>query len=415
MMASEAAWRPAPNATAPSHWTVHPLGDVAEIVSGVTLGRRLKGIPTRPVPYLRVANVKDGYLDLAEVYAIEATEAEIGKLRLRYGDLLLTEGGDRDKLGRGTFWRGEIDECLHQNHIFRVRFDPERFDPFFVSAQIGSPYGKAYFLAHAKQTTGIATINQKVLAAFPLMVPALPEQQRIAARLAAAMEAVERARAAAEAQLQKGPALHEAYLRAIFGDLAARDGRTVSLGRVLRLRKEIVHPRDNPHGAATFVGLEHIESGTGVHTGGLAVEMADLTGRKPRFHKGDIVYGYLRPYLNKVWIAEFDGLCSVDQYVYDVDTKLAAPEFVAWFMRSPVYLALAPITTTPGQLPRIRTEEVASVQMPLPSLLEQQHTVKLLTAQMQQVKTLANSLREQLEAVNKLPAAILRQAFAGQI
>lgn len=76
--------------------------------------------------------------------------------------------------------------------------------------------------------------------------------------------------------------------------------------------------------------------------------MADLTGRKPRFRKGDIVYGYLRPYLNKVWIAEFDGLCSVDQYAYAVADSLADPNFVAWFMRSPKFLQRAPVSEAPA-------------------------------------------------------------------
>jgi hypothetical protein len=159
------------------------LGDVAKIVSGITLGRPVRAKPTRPVPYLRVANAKDGWLDLSDVYQIEATEDEIQKCRLHYGDILLTEGGDPDKLGRGTFWEEQIPECVHQNHIFRVRLPREEFCYDFVSLQIGSPYGKAYFFAHPKQTTGIATINRTVLNRFPLLFPSLPEQRRIAARL----------------------------------------------------------------------------------------------------------------------------------------------------------------------------------------------------------------------------------------
>ena len=79
-----------------------------------------------------------------------------------------------------------------------------------------------------------------------------------------------------------------------------------------------------------------------------------MPGRRARFRTGDIVYGYLRPYLNKVWIAEFEGLCSVDQYVYIVNRKNADTEFVAAYLRSGNYLSLAPIKETPGQLPRIR-------------------------------------------------------------
>src|SRR5712692_4427665 len=147
--------------------------------------------------------------------------------------------------------------------------------------------------------------------------------------------------------------------------------RSVRLGDLLQLRKDVVHPRDNPKGPAVFVGLEHIESGTGRRIGKVDVDMSHLTGRKPRFQRGDIVYGYLRPYLNMVWLAEFDGLCSVDQYVYAVRSDLADAEYLAWFMRSPVYLARAPIKATPGQLPRIRTEEVAAVILDLPPLPEQ--------------------------------------------
>lgn len=160
-------------------WARVSLGDASEIVSGITLGRPPSERKTRLVPYLRVANVKDGHLDLSNVYQIEATDPEIERLRLKPGDLLLTEGGDRDKLGRGTFWQDQISDCIHQNHIFRVRFDFRSFSPSFVAAQLASPYGRAYFLAHAKQTTGIATINRGVLAAFPLLAPALSEQVRV--------------------------------------------------------------------------------------------------------------------------------------------------------------------------------------------------------------------------------------------
>ena len=130
-----------------------------------------------------------------------------------------------------------------------------------------------------------------------------------------------------------------------------RGWKLTKLGDCIELRRDVVHPRDNPKGQARFVGLEHIKSGTGLRIGEVSVNLAELTGRKPRFCKGDIVYGYLRPYLNKVWVAEFDGLCSVDQYVFKVEEDKADAEFLAWFMRSPTYLARAPIDTTPGQLP----------------------------------------------------------------
>ncbi len=133
--------------------------------------------------------MKDGYLDLSEIKQINVTETEFQKWRLRGGDILLTEGGDLDKLGRGTFWSDQIPDCIHQNHIFRVRFKSDEVNPPFVAAQLGSPYGKAYFLRHAKKTTGIASINQKVLRGFPLLLPPIEEQRRIAERLRSQQDA----------------------------------------------------------------------------------------------------------------------------------------------------------------------------------------------------------------------------------
>jgi len=88
------------------------LGDVSDIQSGVTLGRKLVG-DTISLPYLRVANVQDGYLDLDEVKEVEVLTSEFDKWQLQFGDILLTEGGDWDKLGRGTVWQDEIPNCIH--------------------------------------------------------------------------------------------------------------------------------------------------------------------------------------------------------------------------------------------------------------------------------------------------------------
>jgi len=161
-------------------WKLEPLSSNTEIVSGVTKGKKYKDNVLREVPYMRVANVQDGHLNLTEIKTIEVTENEIQQYRLQKGDLLLTEGGDPDKLGRGAVWNNEIKECIHQNHIFRVRVKNMSINPVFLSALMASKYGKSYFLKAAKQTTGIASINSKQLKAFPLIKPPLPLQNQFA-------------------------------------------------------------------------------------------------------------------------------------------------------------------------------------------------------------------------------------------
>lgn len=147
------------------------LGDVAEIASGITKGRKLNDQKTREIPYMAVVNVQDQKLNLDTIKYIEATEDEIQRYRLLKDDLLLTEGGDPDKLGRGTLWNNELSESIHQNHIFRVRLQSPEIDPVFLNWLVGSKRGKQYFLRSAKQTTGIASINMTQLRGFPLLIP----------------------------------------------------------------------------------------------------------------------------------------------------------------------------------------------------------------------------------------------------
>ncbi len=149
------------------------------------------------------------------------------------------------------------------------------------------------------------------------------------------------------------------------------------LGEVLEFRNEIIHPKDRPSGTATFVGLEHIERDTGIRIGSDQINLSEMTGRRSRFKSGDIVYGYLRPYLNKVWLAEFDGLCSVDQYVFKTKRN-ADCNYVAHFLRSSIFLKTAPIDSTPGQLPRIRSGEIVGTLIPLPPLDEQRRIAAIL-------------------------------------
>ena len=162
----------------PKGWPTLPLNEVSEVISGVAKGRQLSGDDLIELPYMRVGNVKDGHLDLSEVKTMEIKRSEVEKLRIERGDLLMTEGGDPDKLGRAALWCGEIDLCVHQNHIFKVRSNSALLVPEYLRSLASSAYGKAYFLRVAKKTTGIASINKTQLSAFPVVLPPLGLQAR---------------------------------------------------------------------------------------------------------------------------------------------------------------------------------------------------------------------------------------------
>lgn len=161
-------------------YDIRHLEDLADIVSGITKGRKVSGKQLKEVPYMRVANVKEGYIDWSEIKTIEATKEEIQRYCLLEGDVLMTEGGDPDKLGRGALLYNPPENCIHQNHIFRVRLNKKSMNPVFLSEYLKHPLVKRYFLKCAKQTTGIASINMSQLKKAPILLPPLELQNQFA-------------------------------------------------------------------------------------------------------------------------------------------------------------------------------------------------------------------------------------------
>jgi type I restriction enzyme S subunit len=186
----------------PAHWDVVPLKYHADVQTGVTLGRRFDPqVQLVRRPYLRVANVQAGFTDLDEIADIDVPVSEVGRYELRAGDVLMTEGGDIDKLGRGVVWEGQIDGCLHQNHIFAVR--PDRWlNPHFLSLLLGIGHGRTYFELTAKKTTNLASTNTTNLKAFPIVLPDRSEQEVLVNLLSLRSEQFERAASALTQQFK---------------------------------------------------------------------------------------------------------------------------------------------------------------------------------------------------------------------
>lgn len=161
----------------PQHWEVLPLKGVCTIQSGITLGKDYMGQVLVELPYLRVANVQAGHVDLSVLKTIRVPQSEANRSTLQKGDVLMTEGGDADKLGRGCEWEAQVAPCLHQNHIFAVRPNPSRLVPQFLSALMGARYARDYFQSTSKQTTNLASTNKTKIGQFKIVLPITVEEQ----------------------------------------------------------------------------------------------------------------------------------------------------------------------------------------------------------------------------------------------
>lgn len=159
----------------PEGWQLKRLKHLAQVRSGLAKGKDTGSNTTVELPYLRVANVQEGRLDLREISTMPVEVDAVERFSLLEGDVLMNEGGDYDKVGRGAVWTGEISPCLHQNHVFAVR-PVQRDLSEWISAITQTQYAKFYFMNNAKQSTNLASISQASVKELPILLP--PKEQR---------------------------------------------------------------------------------------------------------------------------------------------------------------------------------------------------------------------------------------------
>ena len=205
-------------------WIWTTLGEIAVLKGGITKDSKREVDPDFvEYPYLRVANVQRGFLDLSEVTTIRADPHKATKLVLQPGDILFNEGGDRDKLGRGWVWEGQIANCIHQNHVFRARLTDDDFDPYFISMHANT-WGQRWFDTHGKQTTNLASISMTTLKSFPVPAPPPDEQRTVVDELQSILKSEDRLQSDLDRVERRSKTLRRAVLlKAFSGQLVPQD------------------------------------------------------------------------------------------------------------------------------------------------------------------------------------------------
>lgn len=208
----------------PDHWSWARLGEIAEVVGGVTKDTKSQNNPAlTEVPYLRVANVQRGRLDLTNVTHIRVSPKKAKQLELKVGDVLLNEGGDRDKLGRGWIWEGQIPGCIHQNHVFRARVTDGLLHPKLL-AWHANGFGKRWCEINGKQSVNLASISLSKIKLLPVPIPPPEEQRQLVAEAEQYLTLLDNAEQAVQATLGRARLLRRSLLKEAFsGRLVEQD------------------------------------------------------------------------------------------------------------------------------------------------------------------------------------------------
>jgi len=318
------------------------------------------------------------------------------------------------RLGAVAIVPDELDGAIVSNDFPVFNFCVEQIEPRFLQYYSRTSRFLQQCDSASSGTTKRTRIKETDFLRIEIPLPPLDEQCRLVAKLDALAARVEQALALQQAAIEAREQWLMASMKAIFAELASAYGQRPLKG-LFSFRYDLIRPKDKVTGEMRFIGLQHIEPHTGRRIGADVVQVEELAGRKFRFSPGEIVYGYLRPYLNKVWVADCDGLCSVDQYVLRADNSQVRTDYLAYAMRSPLFLEQSAAKTGLLTLPRLRSGLLEEIEIPVPPLDKQaciiDHLDKL-QAKMGELKQMQIVTKQELDAL--LPS-VLDKAFRGEL
>lgn len=385
-------------------WPIVRLDEVATIQTGISKSQNRTG-PSVVRPYLRVANVQDGHLDLSEVKEIQVPVHMVDRYSLRYGDVLLTEGGDFDKLGRGYIWHDQISNCVHQNHVFVVRPNSELLIPEFLAGLTQSFWGRRYFLSCSKQSTNLASINSSQLKAFPTPLPSLSEQRRIATILGEWERGIQKHQTLIRAQVRRRSTLIHRLLTGgarLPGFL--NRWQNVRLGTVARNVNERSHGFDSSrlYGVTKAEGIvpmrEHVKG-------------ADFS-RCKLLKPGWFAYNPMRLNIGSIarWTGEEDVMVSGDYVVFrcgkDLDSR-----FFDFVRRSNRWKYFVNTQGNGSVRVRLYFKDIARFQFSCPPLDEQRAIADVLSACDREIEL----CRHYLEALRKQKQGLMEKLLTGKV
>ncbi|GAB4376246.1 MAG: hypothetical protein Kow0042_22370 [Calditrichia bacterium] len=395
----------------PKGWSMARVDELFSIQQGKQVSKKNR-IGGNQRPFLRTRNVLWGRLDLSELDQMHFTENDEQRLTLQFGDLLLCEGGD---VGRTAIWRNEIERCYYQNHLHRLRVLNSTVDPEFALFWFWYAFELGHIYFGRKNVTTIPNMSKSRLSELPIPTPPFPEQRKIAAILSLVQQAIEQQERliALTTELKKA-LMHKLFTEGVRGEPQKmteigplpESWEVVELGEVAALRKETIIPIESD--VEIYIGLEHIDSGKLWWSN--QGHPSDVRSAKNKFYPGDVLYGKLRPYLDKAVIAKAMGICSTDILVLNPENYISA-EFLVSLLHSEKLLEYAKRTTSGVNHPRTSWSALKKFHFGLPQKDERDEIARTLLLIEKRIE-----FEEKIRNIHQsLFRTLLHQLMTGQV
>lgn len=395
----------------PANWCWTYVKYVSEVVTGGTPSKKHTEYYSGNFPFFKPADLD------AERYVYDASEylSEEGKKVSRIIPKYSTAVCCIGSIGKSGYL--EVEGTTNQ----QINSAIPKFNSLYLYYFIKSEYFIEQLWRKASATT-ISIVNKSKMEDCVFPLPPLTEQQRIVERIESLFAKLDEAKEKLQNVLdgfetRKAAILHKAFTGELTAKWRKQHGISMDsweekkLGKIVKNIKDKYEPTLNNKKCVKYIGLEHIEKNNGIIGFGSSDDVKSL---KTIFELGDILYGKLRPYLNKHDIAKFSGICSTDILVYRAEDFNTA-KFINYFMNTEKFIFYTVSNSKGINLPRISEKEVSGILVNVPTLSEQSEIVRIidgLFAKEQQAKELAEKAIAKIDLIKK---AILARTFRGEL
>lgn len=390
----------------PAGWVSSIVDDVANKIHYGYTGKTIENGQFR---YLRITDIQNSAVKWEQVPFVSIAEKDVERYLLNENDIVFARTG-------ATAGKSFLINSLNVNSVFasyliRIIPDLDKIYPRFLYQYFQSPEYWSYIISNVEGAAQ-PNFNGKKLANIPIPLPPLPEQKRIVSELDAMFARIDKSIALLEENIKQTEHLMESALDEVFSSVPVE--KYLPILDVCSIANKSIIPIGNE--SYNYVGLENIESQTGRLAEFSKTNGNEIKSSKVVFRKGAVLYGKLRPYLNKVYIADFDGICTTEILPFYPNNEILYKEYLAFYLRSEKFVNEVNNNTSGARMPRATTTFFKNVaKIPVPTLATQKMDVDKLTSLSTRIFLLQAEQQAKLNNLKALKESILDKAFKGEL
>jgi type I restriction enzyme M protein len=366
-------------------WPMMELKEICETQNGLWTGKKPPFVRAKVIRNTNFMK-KTGLLSFDNIAVLDVEEKQFEKRRLSKGDIILENSGGSpaQPVGRVAYFDSEDVEYSYSNFTSRIRVTNKDTSSKYLWYILTEVYRQGRTENMQSHTSGIKNLDKKLYLSNKVPLPPLEVQEQIVCELDGYQNIINGAKQIVQNWKPKIDIDPE--------------WEKVNLDEVLDRVSEQVNPKDRA-GEIFYIGLENIESGSGIMTQNSLSKYEEIRSSKNVFKKGDLLYGKLRPNLNKVWLANRNGICSTDIIVFR-GKDISNTNFYWYLLLSQDFVDGVMVGIKGSQLPRVGFEYLRSLKIPCPPLEIQKQIVNKIEKERELVES-AKKLTEIYEQKSK--------------